>query len=255
MVPFPTVALGVLNDARARQQRRRWRITATVGTATVAVVLGLVGVGGSTSPETARPPHAAISVVSCITAPSTSTTGAPSSALPALLAVLRRPATADDRLPPQLHADLLGGGLDVFAGYVRLARVVADRSYYVIPARIACGVKPSDDVLLACVQRSGERIIDAGLGGDATATGVTGGGAFLVGGSCLHTKQATLIAGIVPDGVTSVTLRYPSMTIEAAVVNNVVAASVPHPGGPLWHPLLVTWRAADGHVIMTFSTL
>jgi len=78
---------------------------------------------------------------------------------------------------------------------------------------------------------------------------------LLVGGSCLHTNQAALIAGIVPDGVASITVRYPSVTIRTAVVNNVVVASIPHPGGPLWRPLAVTWRAADGRAIKTFSSL
>ena len=78
---------------------------------------------------------------------------------------------------------------------------------------------------------------------------------FLVGGSCLHTNQTTLIAGIVPDRVASIILRYPSTTVVAAVANNVVVVSVPHPGSSLWHPISMTWRAANGHIIKTFKRL
>lgn len=83
----------------------------------------------------------------------------------------------------------------------------------------------------------------------------TANGMFLVGGSCLHTNQATLIAAIVPDRVASITLRYPSITVTAAVVNNVVVASVPHPGSPLWRPISMIWRTANGHIIKTFNGL
>jgi hypothetical protein len=141
-----------------------------------------------------------------------------------------------------------------YASYARRARVISGRSYYVVPARFsACGttVKPHDGITLVCIERTGQRIVDVGeaVGGDSTATEIEQRGTFLVGGSCLHTSHATLIAGVVPDGVAAVTLRYPSTTITLTAVSNVVAAAVPNPGGPLWRPLVMVWRSADGAII------
>jgi hypothetical protein len=61
--------------------------------------------------------------------------GAPSRALLSLLGVLRRPATAADRLPQGF-----GGGqpgtLAIYSRYIRRARVVDGASYYLIPERV-----------------------------------------------------------------------------------------------------------------------
>ena len=74
---------------------------------------------------------------------------------------------------------------------------------------------------------------------------------------------------IVPDGVASVTLRYPAgrasgysakisppVTITTAPVDNMVVVSVPRSagGGPIWVPTMI-WRAANGHIIKTFDRL
>ena len=74
---------------------------------------------------------------------------------------------------------------------------------------------------------------------------------------------------IVPDGVASVTLRYPpgpangfkpkiispAFTLTTSVVNNVVLANVPRSsgGGAIMKPTVMVWRAADGRVIKTFQ--
>jgi hypothetical protein len=138
---------------------------------------------------------------------------------------------------------------------VRRARVVSARSYYVIPVRsVGCGSsKPHEGVTLVCALQAGGRIVEAGVGGSATSTQIDENGMFLVGGSCLHTTNATLIAGVVPDRVTSITLHYPASTLTITPVGNVVAASIPDPGGPLWHPLSTTWRSANGTIIKTTS--
>jgi len=255
------VDAGVIEDARARQRRHR----GVAGAATVlaaaiaAVVLGLVSGGGRGGPagaHSSRPqPAAPISTAACITVPSSWNTGTPSPAFLSLLGVLRRPDTSADSLPAQVQSSL-GDGQNVYVNYVRRAQVIGGRTFYVLPVRFGCdAATPEEGVLLACILRANQRTIDAGVGGDSTAAQVKADGMFLVGGSCLHTNQATLIAGIVPDSVASITLRYPSITVTAAAVNNVVVVSVPHPGSPLWHPISMTWRAANGHIIKTFNGL
>ena len=252
---------GVIEEARARQRRHRGRAgAATVLVAAIAaVVLGLVAGGGSDgatgSHARGAQPAAPITTAACITVPSSWTTGRPTPAFLSLLGVLRLPATSADSLPTQIRSPL-GAGQVVYVDYVRRAQVIGGRAFYVLPVRFGCdSTSPNEGVLLACIQRAAQHIIDAGVGGDSTAAQVKANGMFLVGGSCLHTNRATLIAGIVPDAVASITLRYPSITVTASVVNNVVVASVPHPGGPLWHPISMTWRAADGHVIKKFASL
>jgi hypothetical protein len=178
--------------------------------------------------------------------------GSPAASLLSILGVLRRPGTPADALPPQLR--LFFSGTSFFVDYVRRARVVSGRSYYVVPARFGrCGttLEPHEGIVLVCVLRANQRILDAGTGGESTATQVKQDGMFLVGGSCLHTSRATLLAGVVPDGVAAVTLHYPASTLTITPVDNIVAAAVPDPGGPLWRPLAMVWRSADGAIIKT----
>jgi hypothetical protein len=260
--PSPVEALdaGVIEEARKRQRRHRGRAgTATVLVAAIAaVVVGLVAGGGNDgtpgSHASGAQPAAPITTAACITAPSSRNTGTPTPGFLALLGVLRQPDTSADSLPAQIESTL--NGEDVYVNYIRRAQVIGSRSFFVVPVGFGCdSTTPSQGVLLACIQRANQHITDADVGSDSTAAQVRASGMFLAGGSCLHTTKATLIAGIVPDPVTSVTLRYPSVTITAAVVNNVIVASVPHPGSPLWHPISMTWRAANSHVIKTFNRL
>jgi hypothetical protein len=168
--------------------------------------------------------------------------------------VLRRPATPADALPPQLDG-LLGDSQEIFVNYIRRARVVSARTYYVIAVRsLGCGSsKPHEGITLVCALQAGGRIVEAGAASSATASQIDEDGMFLVGGSCLHTSNATLIAGVVPDRVASITLHYPASSLTITPVGNVVAASIPDPGGPLWHPLSITWRSANGTIIKTTS--
>ena len=66
----------------------------------------------------------------------------PSHSLLSILGVLRRPATVADA-PPDLRATLAAKDLifgQIFARYIRRARVVAGVPYYVMPGRArACG--------------------------------------------------------------------------------------------------------------------
>ena len=198
-------------EARARQRRHRGvaGAAAMLAAAIAAILWASIGGGGGSRPASDSVPpgrpssqSARPSLASCLTARARPCKARRASRCCRCLDVLRRPGTPADALPPAIEQNFLGGGFghDIFVHYIRRARVIAGRSYYVMPVRTGCGsIKPSEGILLACVLRSGQRIVDAGSGGDTTAPQIKQGSAFLVGGSCLHTNQATLIAGIVPD--------------------------------------------------------
>ena len=73
---------------------------------------------------------------------------------------------------------------------------------------------------------------------------------------------------VVPDGVASVTLRFPAgpangfhknvvspaATVTANPVGNFVAVKVPGCGGTIGRATM-TWRAADGHIVTMFTSL
>jgi hypothetical protein len=75
----------------------------------------------------------------------------------------------------------------------------------------------------------------------------------------------TLFAGLLPDGVATVTLHYPAgklggfsrrsgpaLTVTAHVINNVVLVSVERAGAQAIGAVTTTWRAANGAIIKTF---
>jgi hypothetical protein len=258
MLSAPYVRFGVLRDARARQRRQRLLVAAVVAVAcalTVALVVGRSGGERSASPAVGNHGAGPVATVRCLSPGVAGGVigGSPSADLLSILGVLRRPPGPADLLPIQAQP----GGLSVYGSYIRNARTLWGRSFYVMANRVSgCGrFKPRDGVGLACVQRVDGQILDAQSASGVSANRVEHGALFLNGGSCLQTASATLIAGVVPDGVATITVRYPTDTITATVVNNVVVASVPHPGGPLWRPVRVTWRDADGHTINTLHRL
>jgi hypothetical protein len=59
-----------------------------------------------------------------------------------------------------------------------------------------------------------------------------------------------LISGVVPDGLATVTLTFPTVRVPADVVNNVYVVAQPRHAGSLQ---TVTWRAADGRPIKTLA--
>jgi hypothetical protein len=70
-----------------------------------------------------------------------------------------------------------------------------------------------------------------------------------------HPAGGVLLAGIVPDGVATITLHYPAAnrdparTVTASVINNVVVFEVPPHTAHQDFPRNVVWRTADGHAI------
>jgi hypothetical protein len=188
--------------------------------------------------------------------------GAPDQALLSILGVLRRPATPADALPASVSAfftrpifNLLGR--EVFVNYVRRARVVSGTAYYVMPVLYTgCGAfKRSEGMML--LDGSG-----GGGAGDATTIeqGAAPGGTDSFGRSTVEM--------LVPDGVASVTLRYPAgkiggfdrqhapaFTTTTNVVGNLLVVTVPRGGNRLTAPMTMTWRAATGTMVKTFSRL
>jgi hypothetical protein len=101
-------------------------------------------------------------------------------------------------------------------------------------------------------------------GGDLAAAEIEEGAALGVGGAATGSGLDTsLVDGVVPDGVATVTLHYdagplggyshkhaPAANITTKSVNNVIVAIVPRPTGNAL-PSTITWRAATGKVIKT----
>jgi hypothetical protein len=77
-------------------------------------------------------------------------------------------------------------------------------------------------------------------------------------GAAVPIGSATVVSGVVPDGVAKVTLHYPSaahasrtaraFSVSDRPINNVFAASLPRAFG-VTAPDTITWRAANGSVI------
>jgi|SRR5579863_2503022 len=264
---------GVIEEARAHQRLQR-RIAALVTIAAAgAALLGLALAGGFASPrqQTAGSHHrpsaaASASLASCATTKHTgkAVQGPPSRALLSLLGVLRRPATAADALPASVSKLLLDTGLGpastIFINYVRRARVIADTSYWVYPETITfCGHSRQG---MALWESDGPGSGAGGGMGDAAsiADGEVGGSSGTFG--------STRVEMLIPDGVTTVTLRYPAgkiggfdrhhagaTTITSPVVGNLLIVTVPRGGNRLIAPMTMTWRAPNGATVKTFSRL
>jgi hypothetical protein len=274
--PSPqTPDAGVIEEARARQRRHRGAAAAAAvaAAAILAIVFAFVGGGGGGSkpggasvPQPRIPSQAArLSSAACVSATKTVLRGAPSKSLLSILGVLRRPATAADVVPPNLAR--LGAGSNAFVHYIRRTREVEGGLYYIYPAIIGgCGRHA----------RQGIMKLDANIDLGGGAMGATGGG----GASAANIEQgkdvgtgppgsdtSSTLTMIVPDGVAKVTLRYPAgrasgyspkisppFTSTVTAVNNEVVVSVPRSaGGGGIHQAKITWQAADGSIIKTFS--
>jgi hypothetical protein len=220
-----------------------------------AIVVTLVAVAGS-SAAVACPQHRV----------PTTATGAPPASLLSILGVLRRPATPADALPATIGVGLTNLesalGLEIFVGYVRRARVIEGTSYYLVPVHFTgCGrfrSKPSDGIMMWRAGAGG-----GGVGGGADAAQIEQGRAYGTLGGFTHTQ----IHMLVPDGVATVTLHYPAgrvggfdrsdapaFRIWTNVVGNVMVVTVPRAGNRLTAPMTMTWRAASGTIVKTFSS-
>ena len=218
--------------------------------------------------------------------------GTPGRSLLSILGVLRRPATPADKLSP----DLLGSGLgdSVYAGHLRRARVLDGTSYYVAPARddpaarfpsAACFAKQAaalelylpkipaalraptrelqtrliayDRHLASTPPQDALCFVTTSRNSGTSECGVTA--AQIRAGQGLSGSQ-DVFSGVVPDGVASVTLRFPpssprpASSVTAAVRGNVYIVHVAGAGksSAVVVPTII-WRAADGHVLKTIN--
>jgi hypothetical protein len=188
--------------------------------------------------------------------------GAPSRSLLSILGVLRRPATTADALPDNVKVLLAQPlGREIFANYIRRARVISGTAYYVMPITYGCG-SSNEDMMLVEVHSDGSGSRGGGVHGNAALIEQGDGWGF--SGSF----GRTTVQMLVPDGVATVTLRYPAGTIGGSdrnrapaftvttnVVGNLLVVTVPRGGARLQAPMTMTWRAASGKTVKTFSSL
>jgi hypothetical protein len=270
--PTETPDAGVIEEARARQRRHRGVAAAGVIAAGVIAVLllGFAGGGGGSHPGSAAVPAGRLPSK---TARSSSADcgqggalqGGPSKSLLSILGVLRRPARAADAGSGIAAQGFISG---VFVHYVRLARVVDGSPYYVYPGIVGgCGTgeTPHQGIMeLARNVDLGHGLIGGTGGGGATAAAIEQGKDASSGPPGSATSST--ITMVVPDGVATVTLRYPAgrasgyspkispaFTITTAPVGNLVVVTLPR-SNPLQQGTII-WRSADGRVIKTFDGL
>lgn len=213
--------------------------------------------------------------------------GTPNRALLSLLGVLHRPARPTDKLPAALRQNA-SNARETYIHYIRLARVTAGVSYYVVPADStfrgptfgsACyaALRTAMRAELAHVPPQLHSRVLALQGQEiarlqALSQQAAQGGVCLMsnsqyanGGTCGATASQVArhgllsvygyISGVVPDGVASVTLRYPaasgspSRTVTADVVGNVFATAIAQPRANV-HPTM-TWHSASGATLKT----
>ena len=229
--------------------------------------------------------------------------GAPPAALMSILGVLRRPATPADRLPvsiphqPDLYVNDIrfAQAADGIRWYVWVAgsnfRAPADvrrclaaqmQNFRREEPHISASVRV---VALRALQAqlAAERRIDkqppsevgvsltgyaarfGGGGGGASATEIQSRGLWISqGGGTGADPGRTLFAGVLPDGVATVTVHYPAgriggfshrrgpaLTVTVPVINNVAVLAVERAGNQATGAVATTWRAQDGTVLKT----
>jgi hypothetical protein len=215
-------------------------------------------------------------------------TGTPGNALTSQLVVLRRPAMAGD-VP---SAQTLQGITGIYRGWVRKARVVDGADYYVIPTRGdglgPIGITPSCVAKIEAALKRSAPTIPVSLRANTLALGAAllahdeqppGGGraaslclayvarqfggincGFTLAGlthGAITVATEGRIAGVVPDGVASVSVRVPGAhgstpTIDTSdVVGNVFAARVARITFGASKGTEIIWRSAAGAVIRT----
>jgi hypothetical protein len=259
---------GVIKEAR-RRQRQRLAATAIVGAVAVgAAAWGIAG-GDAGAPSVGARSRGAPSPAASSTHDSAGCpvlqgrlNGRPEASLLSILGVLRRPATAADSLP----ADVSGVG-EVFARYVRRTRVIGGRSYYLYPARQGCRPGHEGIADAAVNVDLGHGLLGGVGGGGASASQIDAGEAVSTGPPGSDTSAT--ITMIVPDGVRSVTLRYPAgrasgysarvsppFTVTTLPIGNEVVVTVPRSagGGPIWKPTMI-WRSANARILRVFHRL
>ncbi len=268
---MPQPDAGVIEEARRRQRRHR---LAAAAAAIAAIAVGVAawltaGGGGGSRPVGAHRSGASSAAASsrhdsagCAAVYGRGLDGKPERSLLSILGVLRRPATPVDTLPAGV-----GGIGDVFVRYVRRTRVLDGSSYYLYPALQGC--RPGHEAIDTATTHVdlGHGILGGVGSGNTSARQIETGETASTGPPGSDTSAT--ITMIVPDGVASVTLRYPAgrasgyspkisppYTVTTPVIGNEVVVTVPRSagGGPIWKPTMI-WRGARGHALRVFHRL
>lgn len=232
----------------------------------------------------------------------------PSEALLKTLGVLRRPQSPEEaQLPRDSYATHLPAE-GIYRQHVRIARSTSGRSYLVVaarntnlyeprPRRCAVALRRRFGRLIADrparFRRAARRILDGVIRREWTARnrgpregvflfdygpdgGGSGGGGVGVRfirrygmfGSSSASGQPTVVSGLVPDGVATLTAVFPREVSRSRyrppkryrrasrrtvdVQDNVVAFTVPRPAFDAY-PKRMIWRDADGRVVRVVS--
>lgn len=213
--------------------------------------------------------------------------GSPSGALRSALGVLRRPATAADRLPHSLQS--AGDARGIYVDYIRLARVKNGVSYYIVPAaslspgrmlpagcyaamvaalraelpqipvRLRAPTLSLQGKLIARQRRFAKQAAAGGICLMFNSPKVSGGAC---GATASEIKQRGMLSsfgplsGVVPDGVATVTIHYPASnglaarTVASDIVGNVFLTSIRRSNRGDLGPAVI-WRSAQGKIIKT----
>ncbi len=219
-------------------------------------------IAGGSKPASSAAPSRSHKNGSCKVVRGGEVNAQPQHALLSILGVLRRPPTSADRLP----SGITPAG-SVLARYVRRTRVIGSSSYFIYPTVSGCSPGSEGIGNSAVNVDLGHGLLGGVGGGGATAPEIEAGDAVSTGPPGSATSAT--ITMIVPDGVASVTLRYPAgrasgysplvsppFTVTTTALGNEVVVSVPRSagGGPIWKPTMI-WRAGDGHVLRRFDRL
>jgi hypothetical protein len=225
--------------------------------------------------------------------------GPPPMSLRSILGVLRGPPSPP---PPRTRRNvIIRHQIGLYVNYVRLASVVGGIDYYVFvakagfppPANVTRCLRaqrtdfreelpsippmlraPAKSILAKQLRFEGrvyrrplrDGVFLYGLGphggaggGGADAAEVKRRGVFVASG----TKHGSVLSGIVPDGVATVTFNFPperpkslqtsgrpTASITATVTNNVVVTTIPRSAENAFSSTMI-WRAADGTIVKT----
>lgn len=210
----------------------------------------------------------------------------PGQALLSTLGVLRRPATAVDRLPHGSMSEM-GPGVAVYAGAARRAARIGGTSYYLVPIRqdpaggipsarcfalqraaLAKALPTFPQPLRSPVHRLQAALLayDTSLAAQPPTDAVCEVTAQRNGGgmACSTTVDQIrhgmfpeddngVLSGLVPDGVASVRLSLPGRSAVAIVHGNYYVVDVGISDPSKLARTTISWRAADGHVLRTYA--
>jgi hypothetical protein len=223
-------------------------------------------VSGIWAPDASPRPHARTTAtgLSCIqpgqppTAPGSVTTAPASPELTRILSVLRRPATGQDRIPVHGLPVTLMSVVGVNPAAIRFVGSAGGHRFFVVPN---LGPRPRPALPEHCLERMtpAERhaytaaprttgqpqlcVVEATGGGGcgATASDVRSRGVQL--SLALGNGDSTVV-GLVPDGVTAVTLSYGSSQRTFAVHDNFFSYVIALAPGQ--SPTSTVWHLTDG---------